>query len=128
MAGKSFYSLRIACEEYIYNEISSLLQVQPKDSDSSNTWWIYEVVEKEDDEYYDFISNFLDLLEGKYSFLEKLEISRKDITIWRVYEYDDQCNMEYDAEELKRLGENGINLCISCYQASDDDEDWKVKR
>ena len=62
-----------------------------------------------------FINQFLNILETKYSDLEKLNIEREHITFWMIYEYDHQCNMEFDPQRLKRIGENGITLCISCY-------------
>jgi len=131
MGGKSFYRLQIVCEEYAYDEISSLLQVKPKELRVQNqllkTGWVYEIIEGEDDEYYDFINKFLDILESKYSLLEKLEVLRSDITIWLIYEYNEQCNMEFDSKDLKRLGDNGIKLCISCYQGNDEDDDWTIK-
>ena len=43
-------------------------------------------------------------------------ISREDISIWVLYEYEGQCNMEYDPESMKKLGESGILLCISCWE------------
>jgi hypothetical protein len=77
--------------------------------------WEYEVIDKEEDKYYDFINEFLDILETKYEKLAALGIERKDITFWYLYEYDQQCNMEFDPVRLKRLGDNGICLCISCW-------------
>jgi hypothetical protein len=81
--------------------------------------WILEVVEKEDDEPVFFIDYFLSVLEGKYEQLEQIGIARDDIVIWMLYEYDGQCNMEFSPDELKRLGERGIRLCISCWEKED---------
>ena len=58
----------------------------------------------------------LSLLEGKYERLESIGISREDISIWVLYEYEGQCNMEYDPVSMKKIGENGIVLCISCWE------------
>ena len=78
--------------------------------------WCYEVVEEESDNYFDFINNFLDLLDGKYQDLTKIGIQKDDISIWRIYEYFGQCNMEFDPVRMKRLGDNEITLCITCYE------------
>ena len=43
-------------------------------------------------------------------------VSREDISIWVLYEYEGQCNMEYDPVSMKKIGENGIVLCISCWE------------
>ena len=51
-----------------------------------------------------------------YEKLESIGISREDISIWILYEYEGQCNMEYDPVSMKKMGENGIVLCISCWE------------
>ena len=61
-------------------------------------------------------SEILVLLECKYEKLESIGISRENISIWILYEYEGQCNMEYDPESMKKLGESGILLCISCWE------------
>lgn len=106
-----------------FNKLTTILGVKPKDKKFSNfpnnipSSWTYEVVETKTDEYFDFINIFLDILEAKYIELEKLNIKRNDISIWMLYEYDQQCNMEFDPIRLKRLGDNGVTLCISCWDS-----------
>jgi hypothetical protein len=43
-------------------------------------------------------------------------ISTDDITIWYMYEYKQQCNMEFWPNITKRIGELGIVLCITCWE------------
>jgi len=76
----------------------------------------------EDDEapYFDFINVFLDALEPKIDELLKLGVTKDDITFWLLYEYDQQCGMEFHPQEMKRLGESGIVLCIDCWQTKDE--------
>ena len=111
-----------------YNSISELLGVKPRDKDFSRfpnsipSSWSYEVITKEKDPYFDFINNFLDILESKYVKLAELGVQRGDITIWNYYEYDQQCNMEFDPLRLKRLGDNGITFCISCWDSRIEEE------
>ena len=64
-----------------------------------------------------YITFFLNLLEGKYEALEKLGISREMISIWHLYEYKDNCYLKYSPDEFKRMGMNGLTLCVSCYNA-----------
>lgn len=111
---KIIYNLQILCsnDEQI-EKVSNLLNIKPT-KQMSNIWCL-EVEEKESDEYFDFINHFLDILEGKYKQLESIEISREDISLWFLYEYKDQCNMEFLPNDLKRLGDNGIGLCVSCW-------------
>ena len=73
-------------------------------------------MEEELDPAIDFVDRFLNLLDGKYNALSKIGVSREDITIWRYYEYDQECNLEIAPNKIKRLGEQGISLCISCWQ------------
>jgi hypothetical protein len=111
-----------------YNSISELLAKKPRDKDfttfpnSIPNSWTYEVITKEEDPYFDFINNFLDILVNKYAKLAELGVQRDDITIWNYYEYDGQCNMEYDPNRMKRLGENGITLCITCWDSGIEEE------
>ena len=124
---KNYDKLQIAFDPSVetYNRLTAILGVQPNDNysnfpDNIPSTWTYEVIDDITDEYFDFINIFLDLLETKYSDLEKLNIKRNDISIWLLYEYDQQCNMEFDPQRLKRLGENGITFCISCWDSGNE--------
>lgn len=111
-----------------YNSISRILNVNPSKNTITNerirnlfdennpTSWKYVIKENESEIPYENINKFLDILENKYEQLNAIGIERKDILVWLLYGYDSQCNMEFDPAELKRLGENGIKLCISCWQ------------
>ena len=105
-----------------FKKLTNILGVEPNDNfaDFPNnipSCWTYEVADHKPGEYFDFINIFLDILERKYADLEKLNIKRSQILIWMLYEYDQQCNMEFDPIRLKRLGDNGIKLCISCWDS-----------
>jgi hypothetical protein len=124
---KNYDKLQISFDPSVetYNRLTAILGVQPNDNysnfpDNIPSTWTYEVIDDITDEYFDFINIFLDLLETKYSDLEKLNIKRNDISIWLLYEYDQQCNMEFDPQRLKRLGENGITFCISCWDSGNE--------
>jgi hypothetical protein len=109
---KNYYSLRINSNNK--EEIFMILGISSNFVNSDI--WIYEVIEGEQDPYFDFINEFLNILDGKYESLSQIGISREDITIWLIYEYDNQCNLEFDPNLLYRLGKENIRLCISCYQ------------
>jgi len=111
---RTTYQLRIDVDELNYERVSSILDLKPL---NYKYGWSYEVVLEEEPEYYNVIDRFLSKLQEKYEMLEELGIQRKDITIWLIYGYNNQCNMEFAPETLKYLGENGISLCISCYEA-----------
>ncbi|MDP1727719.1 MAG: hypothetical protein Q8M15_13120 [Bacteroidota bacterium] len=122
---KSYYKLQIGFNPSIstFNAITDLIGLDSIDKDFSKfkdyipCTWIYEIIQKQDEVYFDFINNFLDILDDKYDKLSRLRVMKNDISIWMLYEYDQQCNMEFDSNRLKRLGENGITLCISCWEA-----------
>ena len=103
-----------------YDKISKILKVFPDefDSDSVHNYnsWIYSVEKSDEDIYFDFVNKFLEILEPNFSALENLDIKKSDISFWHLYGYDQQCNMEFSPNNLKRLGENGITLCISCWE------------
>lgn len=64
-----------------------------------------------------FVDVFFRVLEGRFGALEQVGVARNDITVWVLYEYDQQCNLEFPATDLERLGNAGISLCVSCWQA-----------
>lgn len=108
------YELQIFANNEFHPFINEILGI--KATSTSINKWYYSVVDKKNDEYYDFINRFLDILEGKYDKLSKIGVNMEDITIWHIYVHDGQCNLEFDPQRMKRLGENGISLCVSCYQ------------
>ncbi len=118
-----YYQLFIDTENdsETYHSVTKLLGLQPTETEKSNesenrySSWMYMVTQTESDPYYDFINNFLDILEPKFSELEKLGITRDKILFWMLYEYDQQCGMEFHPQEMIRLGENGIYLNIDCW-------------
>jgi hypothetical protein len=110
------YELRINVEEKFFEIVSSIVGLQPK---SYKFGWSYEIVFEEQKEYYDIIAKLLDSLEGKYEELQKLGIENNDISIWLIYGYHNQCNMEFRPNTLERLGKREITLCISCYEAGE---------
>jgi hypothetical protein len=121
-------SLRIWVDEAHYHKIEGILGIKPKPIDDDLfTWWIHET---EDTDVY-FIDYFLSILEGKYEQLKQIGIERNDISVWVIYYYDGQCNMEFSPERMYKLGKEEITLCISCsdihdYEADEYDEDGKL--
>lgn len=108
----SSYSLRIKTEKDNYEIINEVLGIKPT---SIKSYWELSINE-DSEKYYFAIPYFMDILENKIIELKKIKINCNDISIWYFYEYDGQCNMEFPPNNLKRIGENGITLCISCWQ------------
>jgi hypothetical protein len=109
-----------------YNSVTKLLGLQPteteKDKISQDRYssWMYMVTETDTDPYFDFINSFLDILEPKFADLEKLGVTKDNILFWLLYEYDQQCAMEFHPQEMTRLGQSGIHLNIDCWTLSVD--------
>lgn len=110
---RDFWSLQIKCEDSLGDAVTAILGVKPS---MKYVGWGLEKIIGEEDPYVNYIEYFLDLLEGNYEKLSLIGVERSDITIWLLYEYDQQCNMEFHPENMKRMGENGIVLCVSCWQ------------
>jgi len=110
-----------------FDKISKLFRLEPMPVDKEIKFakpyslWTYQVVTADEDEYFDFINKFLDILEPKFADLEILGVKRDNILFWLIYEYDQQCAMEFHSQEMKRLGESGIHLNIDCFQLSTDE-------
>ncbi len=110
---KYYYSLRISVEDDKTKLINEILGIP---SNMPNVGWGIEKVEGEEDEPIYFISYFLGILKSNYKKLEDIGVERHNITIWMLYEYDQQCNMEFFPDDLLELGKEGIKLCISCWE------------
>jgi len=152
---KSYYYLKIWVKKEHYNRLETILGVKPSKEDEGLydvTWWEYcieaehyavedciqynskgEIVYMPENwqEPIDFIEHFLSILDGKYEQLKEIGIERDDISVWYLYAYDGQCNMEFSPEDMYALGKEGIALCISCwdihdYEADEYDENGKL--
>lgn len=111
---KYSYVLKINCNNNQSEQIAHLLNVKPTLVTSKR--WEFEKVQDGNSEYINYIKIYLDILKDKYNQLEQIGVTRDCIEIWMYYEYDQQCNMEFSPEDLKYIGDNGISLCISCWQ------------
>lgn len=104
-----YFSLRI--ETNILNK-ENLENIIGLKANTEYFTWEYELMENKN---INFIKYFMDIIEEKLPILDSFGVERSEITIWMLYGYEFQCNMEFEAEDLLRLGKNGIDLCISCW-------------
>lgn len=110
---KFYYYLRIGTSSF--EQVENVNKIIGIESSCSGPYmWEHEM--KDDDSVY-FIDYFLSLLDGKYEKLESIGVLREYIDIWMYYVYDDQCNLEFPPAEMKKLGDNGITLCVSCWDS-----------
>jgi hypothetical protein len=109
-----FFSLKIEAKPEQVDKITHIVGVAPNYPQIA---WGYKLI-VQDNAYTNFVDCFLDILENKYDKLKRIGIRREDISVWMIYEYEEQCNMEFTPRDMKRLGDNGITFCISCYEKS----------
>lgn len=64
--------------------------------------------------FYEEIAWLLELVEENKKELLELGVKFSDSQIWMIYYYDKQCNMEFNADLLERMGKLGLKLCVSC--------------
>ncbi len=108
-----YYNLQIDVLSDKYIKINDILGVE---SNSPHTGWEFSLTQREEDEYINFIDYFLSMLNGKYEQLEAIGITRDNISVWMLYEYEGQCNMEFSPTDMYNLGKEGITFCISCWE------------
>ncbi|RZK47954.1 MAG: hypothetical protein EOO99_11865 [Pedobacter sp.] len=106
------YEIRINCNEQGKKDIEKILGVS---SDDSSIGWSL-TIEESSEQFYDALNIFTDLISSNLQELNKAGIKTDMITFWYLYEYEQQCNMEFWPDITKRIGELGIVLCISCWE------------
>jgi len=109
-----YYSLRINITDN--EQIDQLNRILEVKSNYPEVGWGIEVIKENNDSDFKFADYFLSILNGKDAELKVLNISTDNISIWVLYEYEGQCNLEFNSTELKKIGDAGISLCISCWE------------
>lgn len=108
-----YYSLRINATDKQSKIINKILGIE---SNYPVFGWGIEIIQNETDCSLNPIDYFLKVLEGNYDRLKDIGIFRSDISIWILYEYREQCNLEFSPKEMEKIGREGITLCISCWE------------
>lgn len=105
------YFFRIETEKINHTKLDSILGFQSK---MESAFW--EVVLENNQEVEFFVESFVQKVLSSKNLLSKLGVNiPNDISFWCLYEYNDQCNLEFNSNILRKLGNNGIDLCISCW-------------
>jgi len=95
------------------NIIQEILKVQVQNGQVSCP---NEIPLNEDESvHYKELKWLLDLIEPHVDTLIEAGVCFDNSSIWMTYGYFNQCNMEFDAIILKRIGDLGLKLCVSCY-------------
>ena len=120
-----YYNLHIDFEPSwkTYEKVTHILQLEPMPHEKSKFeqsdepgLWTYQIKENEEEGNIDFINLFLNAIEPKFEQLQEIGIDKVNILFWLVYEYQHQCALGFDPQELSRLGESGIPLNIDCHE------------
>jgi hypothetical protein len=105
------YQLQIATKSIL--DVSHVLGLESEDN---TAYWSTSITCSDDKEYINFIDHFRKLLEGKLKKLSYFLEGPDPITIWILYEYENQCNMEFSLKDLQDFEKMGAGLCISCWE------------
>jgi hypothetical protein len=108
----SYYRLKIDCSPDERKQIESILG--PANDKFSGGWAI--ILDEKSPIFRVALTYFADIISTNLSNLKKIGISTDAITFWYLYEYIGQCNMEFSPDITKKIGDLGINLCISCWE------------
>ena len=109
-----YYSLRISISNT--DQVDQINRILGIKSNYPEVGWGIEVIKKNNYSEFNFADYFLSILIGKESELKDINISIDDISIWVLYEFQDQCNLEFNSTDLKKIGNAGVSLCISCWE------------
>jgi len=99
--------IRILTNKEKYIEINKIFNLTKNVNDIN--FWEIEVPENS-------IKIAYDILIEKIKLLERIDITKNDVSLWFLYEYENQCNMEFTTHEINLIGKLGITLCISCWE------------
>jgi hypothetical protein len=121
MKPKKKYRMIIRFESRIeiYDSIQKILDIDPSESFENtrrvadNSDWTYEVIEYEGEAEFDFINEFLNILEDKYSRLEELGITEKLIQFDCTYFNENEMSLTFNKDSLKRLDNHNILLSVN---------------
>jgi hypothetical protein len=108
----SFYRLQIKCNKEQQEKLDFILG---KSNDFSEVSWSL-VVEEDSPVFTTALDHFSNLITNNLVKLKEIEVSMDMITFWVMYEYEQQCNLEFWPDMTKKIGELGVVLCISCWE------------
>jgi hypothetical protein len=108
----SFYRLLIQCDIEQSKKLDIILC---KSNDDPELGWSF-IIEETSIQFTKALNIFVDLIGNKIGKLEEIGITTDLITFWYMYEYEQQCNMEFWPEITKKIGDLGIVLCVSCWE------------
>jgi hypothetical protein len=108
----SFYRLLIQCDLEKKEKIDVVLG---ESNDDPEIGWGM-LIEEDSPKFNQALNSFIDLIDSNLLKLKEIGVSTSEISFWYMYEYEQQCNMEFSPDITKKIGELGIVLCVSCWE------------
>lgn len=107
-------SLMMMHDAELITNVGHLLGIKEGVALKKRHFWTYKQHRYSGQPYVDYLSYYLDMLEGKYSELADLGIRRHDIMVQWLHRYESRCHLEFRPDVMERMGKNGIGLSLTC--------------
>ncbi|MEZ0450778.1 hypothetical protein ABTW24_04135 [Sphingobacterium thalpophilum] len=108
----SYYELQINCNIEEKQKIETILGKSGRDFQKN--WYL--TIEENSSDYSNALDKFASIIEANLILLKEIGIMEDQIIFWYMYEYEQQCNMEFKPKIMKQIGNLGVVLCISCWE------------
>lgn len=108
----TFYEMQIKCDTGKKQEIEKILGKSHRDYETD--WHL--IVEESSPKFHSALNSFMSIVETNLDKLNTIGIMSEEIVFWYMYEYEQQCNMEFHPDFTRKIGELGIVFCISCWE------------
>lgn len=105
-----YYLLRITTDINLNELLNTNKFVQ------KNGYYEYELTNESE---IDCIEHFISFLQVNNFLLQSKGITKNQISIWLLYEYEEQCSLLLSAKQMGLLSQAGYDLCIDCWKADD---------
>lgn len=106
-------ALMVMHEAELAGDLGGLLGLNEGVALQKRHFWSYRQQRYDGQPYVDYMSYYLDILEGKYGELAGMGIQRRDIMLQWLHRYEGRCHMEFRPDVLERMGKNGIGLSMT---------------
>lgn len=116
--GQSIFELQIIREGIQDIPLAEIFNISRANISVDQQFWHWRNVQYHQQNFFDYLHHYQELIQQHYPSLKKLGIQRQDISINLQYRYQGGCNLELHPETLLNLGRSGISLQLNCEQAA----------
>jgi hypothetical protein len=93
------------------NEINQLNTILGLSSTILKMYWTFDYTQ------HDYSNYFKKIIHPNINLIRKYLYGDHPISVWILYEYEDQCNIELLPSDIKNLASFDAVLCISCWES-----------